>query len=189
MTRLINNPVVFRFYSKSKDASPGKGVGEKIPEEERDGYNNLGNIKDWRKILSNFWKTEFEYDGLKWRTVEHYYQGSKYKEENWEYYYKFSVNSGSEWSESAEMAKGAGGKSGKYKGHRYRPKKMEVDKSFYGTNRWKTEMEQAQYEKFTQDETAKKVLKETKEAELLHIVGRGKPDMRFSYLMNIRKMI
>lgn len=70
----IVNPIVFRFYSCSKHYSVGEGPGEKISYEMKDSYNNLGNIKDWRKILSKFWKTEFICDGLKWRSVEHYYQ-------------------------------------------------------------------------------------------------------------------
>ena len=183
------NPVVFRFYSKSKDASPGKGCGETIPDDMIDSYNNLGNIKDWRKILSNFWEAPFTCDGLKWLSVEHYYQGSKFKEENWDFYYKFSLNSGGEISKSPALAKAAGGKSGKYKGHQIRPTWMEVDKSFFTTCRCKTEMEQAQYEKFIQNDVAKNVLKATRDAELMHIVGRGSPDFRFSYLMKIRHMI
>ena len=50
-----------------------------MKEGDLDKYNALRKIKDWRKKLSNFWISPFNLEGKRWQSVEHYYQGSKFK--------------------------------------------------------------------------------------------------------------
>ena len=63
------------FYSKSKDAFSGKGTNEYVEDGKK--YTILVSIKDWRKILSNFYEFPFEYDGKRWNSVEHAFQSKK----------------------------------------------------------------------------------------------------------------
>ena len=111
-------------------------------------------LKDWRKVLSNFYIDPFEKDGKTWNTVEHLYQGSKFKEGNPEFYEQFSLGSGSVFSENPVLAKAAGGKTGtaklpgESKRTRLRPKTVTADDSFWGQ---KNEiMKAALLAKFTQ---------------------------------------
>ena len=185
---LFNGDTVFQFYSKSINKPlPGKGAGEKIGSEGVEAYDELSEIPDWRKKLSNFWAQEFNLDGKKWLSVEHYYQGSKFKKNNPEFYNKFSLDSGTELSKSPLMAKGAGGKTGKSRGKQIRPANVVLDEDFFGHNgRGEIEMEKAMKAKFTQNSDLKKLLRLTKKAKLQHF-SRGIPPIVFYDLMRVRQ--
>lgn len=186
---LYNEGTVFQFYSRSGDKpKPGKGSGEDIGPEGYGEYIELASIPEWRKKLSNFWAQEFELDGKKWLSVEHYYQGSKFKRQNPEFYNQFSLDSDSKLSREPDMAKAAGGKTGKYKSEVLRSKEIKADSDFF-EGRDKKEMINAMRAKFTQNEDLKKLLRATKKAKLVHYVGRGKPVEVFNNLMEIRKEI
>jgi hypothetical protein len=191
---LYDNATVFQFYSKSLDSvAPGKGSGESIGPEGTAFYSELAKIPSWRKKLSNFWESEFTLDGKKWLSVEHYYQGSKFKRSNPNYYAQFSLDSGSALSKDTAMAKGAGGKSGKYKGTVIRPKEVTIDKDFFevrkdGLTRSNLEMQAAMMAKFSQNEELNKLLKATKKAKLNHF-SRGSPPVLFTELMIVRKQL
>ena len=128
---LYGNDAVFQFYSKSKDGPPGSGAGEKLGSEGRATYNDLSAVPGWRRKLSNFWEQPFTLHKKRWQSVEHYYQGSKYKKNNPHLYDEFSLDSGSALSKDPAMAKGAGGKKGKFKGERVIPEGVTVDPDFF----------------------------------------------------------
>ena len=115
--------------------------------------------------------------------MEHYYQASKFKNDNHDFYLSFSLDSGSELSTNVEMAKSAGGKSGKFKGTLLRQPNIKIDVDFY--NRAKKELSAAQYAKFVQNEDLKKLLFATNSAKLTHY-QRGAPAEVFDELMMIR---
>jgi predicted NAD-dependent protein-ADP-ribosyltransferase YbiA (DUF1768 family) len=191
---LYDKSTVFRFYSKSTDKPlPGHGAGEKLGPEGDSAYEELAKISQWRKKLSNFWPAEFTLDGHRWLSVEHYYQGSKFKKNNKEFYIQFSLDSpDSSIAKDAALAKAAGGKSGKFKGELVRPKNVKIDPDFFMVlsgskyKRGEIDMEDAMREKFTQNPDLKKLLLATKNAKLEHIT-RGKPAIVFNDLMRVRR--
>lgn len=192
---LYNNATVFQFYYKSVDKPvPGAGAGEIMGPEGVKEYDELKKIPSWRKKLSNYWIAPFILDGHSWQSVEHYYQGSKFKRNHPDFYLQFSLDSNSELAKDPAMAEGAGGKTGKYQGKEIRPKNIKIDEDFFSSSttssiqegRGVREMENAMRAKFTQNEELKRLLKATKKAKLQHFT-RGNLPIVFNELMRIRK--
>jgi hypothetical protein len=191
---LYDNGTVLRFYSKSLDKPlPGRGAGETLGPEGAAAYTELARIPQWRKKLSNFWPAEFKLDNHKWLTVEHYYQAAKFKRNNKDFYIQFSLDSpDSSIAKDVELAKAAGGKSGKLKGELVRPKNITVDPDFFKTpqegkfKRGEIERELAIRAKFTQHPDLKQLLLATQKAKLEHIM-RGKAASVFNDLMRVRR--
>ena len=182
---LYDPDTVFMFYEKSADAKPGKGSGEKIDTKRIAEFKELQNIEHWRRMLDDQWSTAIRIDGKQWKTVEHYYQAAKFKKTFPDFYAQFSLDSGSDISKDVDMARGAGGKTGKYEKTQVRPKNVKIDPDFYG-ERNKKERALAVEMKFTQNEDLKNVLKMTRNAKLIHFVRGKEPEIDMD-LMNVRK--
>lgn len=195
---LYDPAIVFMFHSKSqKTAKPGRGSHEKIPAERVSEYIPLSTVADWRRKLDDEWNMEespFTVDGMKWASVEHYYQGAKFRNRNPAFTREFSLDSGSAISKSVALAKAAGSKSGKIgktKEHEaavLRPKTISIDPDFYEDERNKKERANALEAKFTQNEDMAKVLKMTNPALLKQFVHSGEPEDDTA-LMEIRQKI
>lgn len=198
---LFNDNAVFMFYSKSSNKKPGKGKGETIPDDRLIEFNELAKMKDWRKVLSNFYMKPkrdgevvplFELDGLKWASVEHYYHANKFKKNHPDYYRLFSIDSGSQIMDDPKKALGAGGKTGKVSGKKFRPKNVIMDEDFFDDNNNETVMEKGQMAKYQQDDIARQVLLATKDAKLVHYTSSRKskadrpPNVIFYDTMRIR---
>ena len=176
-TELYDDSTVFQFYFKSADGpKPGKGTGEKLGPEGPQEYIDLSSIPKWRKKLSNFWEQEFILDNKKWLTVEHYYQGSKYKRNNPDHYNLFSLNSNSEVARDPKKARELGSK-----------KKISVDNDFFNGRHEKV-LEDGMRAKFTQNKDLNNLLKITKRAKLQLFI-KGSQPIVYNSLMKIRSEI
>jgi len=189
--------IVFEFHAASgKTAKPGKGSNEKIPMDKRAEFAPLGQIPDWRKKLDDSWtEAPFKLEGHRWASVEHYYQGAKFKKHNPEFMLQFSLDSDSEISKDVDLARVAGGKTGKpvtakqktkvKAGMKLRPVSVEIDPDFYG-ERSEHERIIAVRAKFTQNEDMKHLLLATKNAKLIHFIRGSEPETDH-VLMHIRR--
>ena len=187
---LYDENIVFVFYDKSSAKKlPGKGVHEQMPDDTMlRNFSELIAIPDWRRKLDNFWIQPFTLDGKRWNSVEHYYQGSKFKENNPEFYTSFSMESGTELSKNPEMAKAAAGTTGKYKGTLVRPVEVKIDAEFYGKRKEK-ENNDALYAKFSQNEELKRLLLGTKNAKLLQYKVGKEPVIREDLMLIRDKLL
>jgi len=182
---MYDDDTVFSFYSKSGDKPlPGKGAGEKIPNDKIKEYTKLASIPQWRKKLSDYWVEPFLLDDHKWSSVEHFYQASKFKRMNPDFYLSFSLDYGKELGKDAATAKAAGSKDAKHNGTLLRPLDVQIDPDFFGTrdNEAKSKARKA---KFTQSEDLKNLLLATKTAKLVH-QQKGKKPIIFDDLMILR---
>ncbi len=177
---LYDDAIVFQFYSKSMDKPlPGTGSGETIERADIPKFAALAKeTPQWRKMLSNLWeppgddreKALFLLGDHKWRTLEHYLQGSKYRKENPKHYLQFSLDSDSDLSKSVALVQD-------------KQKDVQPDADF-GTREEK-EREDAQYAKYSQNSYLADMLLNTRNAKLVQF-RRGKPPIVCNELMRVR---
>lgn len=187
-SEIYDHKTILAFYSKApKSSKPGKAtnIGEKIDDKDATKYKKLAKTADWRRKLDDDWLTQFKADGHLWASVEHYYQGSKYKSGFPDFYLQFSLDSDSEISKSTDIARDASSTTGKRKGVSLRPKNVTVDSNFYG-ERSKSVREEGVKAKFEQNEDLKQLLLNTNDAKLIHFV-RGEKAEPDAILMKVRK--
>ena len=174
---LFNNATVFQFYSKSLDKPPGKGAGEVLSASEVGLYNTLGHIADWRRKLDVFWVAPFTLDGHQWNSVEHYYQGAKFKRQHPEFSLQFSLDSGSAIAKDPAAAKDPA---------LAKAKNIKVDEDF--SKRSVKELEAAHYAKFSQHADLNELLRETQRAKLQHFSRAATPALAYE-LMRVRQRL
>tara|TARA_R110002072_G_scaffold302816_1_gene488927 strand:- start:1034 stop:3028 length:1995 start_codon:yes stop_codon:yes gene_type:complete len=167
-TQLYDSDTVFQFYIKSNGKpKPGKGNGEKIPDEKIKDFSKLSKIDNWRRKLSNLWdENVIIIGGKQWKSVEHFYQANKFKRNNPEYFEQFSLDSDSELSKDPILAKAAGSKTGKASGKQIRPANIQLDPDF--SKKKDLIMDESLYAKFTQSDELKELIINTKNAKLLN---------------------
>ena len=179
---------IFQFYNRSGNDFPGKGGGEYVPASMRHLFTPLSKITNWRRALSNFSESPFIMDGHTWFSVEHYYQGSKFRKQNRDFYLQFALDSKSEISKDAAIAKAAGSKSGVLNGRLYRPKAVTVDNDFFTSGRGKQVLMEGLDAKFRQNTKMKNILLGTLNARLYHF-QRGEKPILFTGLMQTRSKL
>ena len=177
---LYDDSIVFQFYSKSMDKPlPGTGSGETIERADIPKFAALAKeTPQWRKMLSNLWeppgddrdKALFTLDDHKWRTLEHYLQGSKFRKENPKHYLRFSLDSDSDLSKSVDF--------------KDKDKDNVPTDADYGSREEK-EREDAQYAKYSQNSYLTDMLLNTRNAKLVQF-RRGKPPVVCDELMRVR---
>ena len=181
---LYNNSTVFVIQPKSLDAKPGKGSGEKIDNDRRNEFVTLSKNKNWRRKLDDMWiEAPFSLDNKRWLSVEHYLQGSKFKNGFPDFYNMFSIDNPSEISKDSEIAKLVGDfTKSKYKD--LRPKNVKIDAD-YNLGRDSLERETALRAKFEGNEDLKQILKSTHNALIKRSIRRkpAEPDV---LLMKVR---
>lgn len=165
------------YFSKSAHKPVGKGANEFVNNVEE--YKDLNTIKDWRKILSNFYVAPFTWRGKTWNTAEHAFQSRKIElvdevKADW-----FNLESGH------EIGKGDGNMARKN-----RKLVMLDDENIKYWNQFKIDvMEEILHCKFSQNELCKKVLLGTNKAVLLHSFGRGMKPVRVWELEKVREVL
>ena len=187
-TMYTEDDVLMFYIGSSNKFFPGFGKGEKIKQSHVKEYFELSKIEDWRQKLSNQWNSEFKLNGLQWLSVEHYYQASKFKNNNHAYYLQFSLNSGSDLSKDPIMAHGAGSKNGRVNGKPFRNKDIKIDDDFF-TGRAEEEMFKAQLCKFKQNKDMRDVLLKTGRAKLIHYRIKKKTPIFFKTLVYVRYLL
>ena len=186
---ITKNPdTVLQFHARAAiKPMPGRGTGEKIRDSERPKYNTLRSIPEWRRMLSLEYPTEFDADGLKWASGQHYYSALHFKEDNPQYYMSLSMdkNPEGEVSRDSALAKAAISLSGKSGKKIVRPSAINIDKSYHPDKK-ETFLDLVNKGKFSGNQDLKSMLLATQDAVLNEYV-RGKPPVRSESLMRTRR--
>jgi len=159
---------ILQFYAFSADKSPGKGTGDSISDPKL--YEELNEIKNWRRMFSSFWSEDpfmFNFDNktLTYQSYEHVYQAAKFKINGYdELAYKFCVESNDPISKMV-------GPQVQKAGRLIKLTKEEVGKWDDNMNDIKTKIYRA---KFTLDSRPGKALIATKNAQLINAGPRIK---------------
>ena len=170
----------FVFYSKSADKKAGKGTNEIL--NVKDKFYELEKIKDWRKVLSNFYICNFIHDKNIFKSAEHAYHYRKYLSIGKKNIAELLISGNKYGDVEPSEAKSLSGKG----------KKSLLVLNKQQQQKWVNESKQAKYQilkdKFTACDLAKKVLVLTYPAQLWHQISRSQPE-RWEDLEQIRDEI
>jgi predicted NAD-dependent protein-ADP-ribosyltransferase YbiA (DUF1768 family) len=180
--KLFDENIAFRFYEKSANNPPGKNNGEKMPVELTSEFAELFAFPDWRKKLTRSWLQPFKVDGHRWASLEHFYQANKFKKNDPDFYNDFSLDSKTELSKNVDMARAAGGKTGKYNGTVVREKRVTIDPAFYSANK-DIVLLSGQLAKYSQNEELKQMLLATKNAKLIYQIKGARPEVAYDLML------
>ena len=176
----------FVFKSNSADKAPGKGVNEQLAKGH--SFPELSKIKDWRRMLSNFDVSEFDWSGegvlpepfpakTRWNSIEHAFQGAKH-------WWKGHKKEAMRFTLSGDIGKGDGAEAQKNR------KLVKIDMEGWDELSWKV-MASAAEAKYMQNPERMRMLKATAPAELFHLTTqRGKKSdiVPFKHLEYIRTL-
>jgi predicted NAD-dependent protein-ADP-ribosyltransferase YbiA (DUF1768 family) len=179
---------VFQIYNRSGNDKPGHGPGEYIPSGMQHLFVPLSSHPNWRRSLTNMAESPFVLDRRTWFSVEHYYQGSKFKKHNHDFYLQFSMDSKSEISKNPELARAAGSDTGIFHGKLYRPKAVTIDRDFFSGGRGAEALSSAMEAKFRQHTDLRNILLGTLNARIYHF-QRGERPILFKPLLQIRSKL
>ena len=164
------------YFSNSYDAKPGKGVNEYVLDINK--YNELSKIKDWRRVLSNFYIERFKWRDNWYNSVEHAYQGYKIGIADKDKGYYFTLDSGNEIGQGNGLIA--------QKNRKLVVLTLEQLIFFNGIKDYI--MKDITRERIKQSDVYRNVLYNTKDAELWHIRSRKKP-IRNLYMEELRNEI
>ena len=158
--------------------------GEIIPADKKRDFMKLSKIKSWRRKLHDSWtEAPFMLNNKRWASVEHYYQGSKFRKQHPDFYAKFSLDSNdSDFNKDVAEANVAGRKSK----NKYRPDNILIDPDFYDGERSHQERQEALKAKFEGNLDLKEILLLTQSAKLVNFVRQAPAEID-SDLMNLRR--
>ena len=162
----------FFFFSRSTDKPPGEGSNEIGDPGE---YAALARLSDWRQTLSNFHVATFCWRGYTWNSIEHAFQAMKIGLQDQDKAFQFTVESGH------FIGKGSGWTAQKHR----KCVILTQDNIDHWTRTCQSVMQGAATAKYAQSAAASEVLDATGDAELWHIVPRGRAP-RFGHLESIR---
>ena len=179
---------VLVFFLKSKDVYPGKGIHEHIVHPKQ--YDALSKISKWRSQLSPLDVVPFTWsgkdilpqpfkEGTQWNSIEHAYQGSKFKLYKFEDAERFTLTSGD------IIGKGDGSFAQKHRDLH----------SIKDLKAWNAISEAVKKDislsKFSQHKDKMKILKLTNDAQLIHMATQKgtSTQERLHYLEEIRDSV
>jgi len=199
----FDKEIVFQFgITQPIVAKPGTASGEKITKDKKPKFMQLARFEEWRRKLDDDWiESPFTLHGHKWASVEHYYQGAKFKKQNPDFMLQFALpkesneNTSLSIATDVDLAKAAASKTGmatgkaktKVKGKEVllRPKTVLPDPDFEG-GRDQLERIEAVRAKFEQNEDLKRMLLATQNAKLVRFIRRDESEPDY-VLMNVRQ--
>lgn len=181
--------LVLCYYAQSSDKlRPGQAQGDQVPAPRLGDFVDLAQTPQWRKKLDDGWTGHpFTLDNHWWASVEHYYQGCKFRRGHPYVMLSFALDSETELSRNVAMAKAAGGPRGAYKGEVLVPvETVRIDPDFYHDGRNVQVRRKAVHAKFTQHPELRAMLCATRRAKLVRH-RRGRAPKTSNVLMQVRE--